>query len=71
LVIATHDLNFAASLCGSLTMLSAGRVVAAGPTEETLTSLSIQALYGVVADVYPHHAAGHLTVVPLRRIRRG
>jgi iron complex transport system ATP-binding protein len=71
MVIATHDLNFAASLCGSLAMLSAGRVVAAGPTEETLTSLSIQALYGVVADVYPHHAAGHLTVVPLRRIRRG
>jgi hypothetical protein len=24
----------------------------------------------VVADVYPHHAAGHLTVVPLRRVRR-
>jgi iron complex transport system ATP-binding protein len=70
IVVATHDLNLAASLCGSLTLLSAGRVVAAGPTEETLTSLSVQALYGVVADVYPHHAAGHLTVVPLRRIRR-
>jgi len=26
----------------------------------TLTSMSIQALYGVVADVYPHHAAGPL-----------
>jgi iron complex transport system ATP-binding protein len=70
IVVATHDLNFAASLCGALTLLSAGRVVAAGPTDETLTSLSVQALYGVVADVYPHHAAGHLTVVPLRRIRR-
>ena len=70
IVVATHDLNFAAGLCRSLVMLSEGRVVAAGPTGDTLTSLSIQALYGVVADVYPHHAAGHLTVVPLRRVRR-
>jgi iron complex transport system ATP-binding protein len=70
IVVATHDLNFAASLCASIVMLSEGRVVAAGPTGDTLTSLSIQALYGVVADVYPHHAAGHLTVVPLRRVRR-
>jgi len=69
-VVATHDLNFAAGLCSSLVMLSEGRVVAAGRTEDTLTSLSNQALYGVVADVYPHHAAGHLTVVPLRRVRR-
>ncbi len=70
IVVATHDLNFAASLCGSIVMLAEGRVVAAGPTADTLTSMSIQALYGVVADVYPHHAAGHLTVVPLRRVRR-
>jgi len=70
IVVATHDLNFAAGLCRSIVMLSEGRVVAAGPTGDTLTSLSIQALYGVVADVYPHHAAGHLTVVPLRRVRR-
>ena len=70
IVVATHDLNFAASLCGSVVMLSEGRVTAAGPTDDTLTSMSIQALYGVVADVYPHHAAGHLTVVPLRRVRR-
>jgi iron complex transport system ATP-binding protein len=70
IVVATHDLNFAAGLCSSLVMLSDGRVVAAGRTDDTLTSLSIQALYGVVADVYPHHAAGRLTVVPLRRVRR-
>jgi iron complex transport system ATP-binding protein len=70
IVVATHDLNFAAALCSSVVMLSAGRVVAAGPTDDTVTALSIQALYGVVADVYPHHAAGHLTVVPLRRVHR-
>ena len=70
IVVATHDLNFAASLCRFIVMLAGGRVVAAGPTGDTLTAMSIQALYGVVADVYPHHAAGHLTVVPLRRVRR-
>jgi iron complex transport system ATP-binding protein len=70
IVVATHDLNFAAALCTSIVMLSGGAVAAAGPTADTLTSLSIQALYGVVADVYPHHAAGHLTVVPLRRVGR-
>jgi cobalamin transport system ATP-binding protein len=70
IVVATHDLNLAAGLCSSIVMLSEGRVVAAGPIGDTLTSLSIQTLYGVVADVYPHHAAGRLTVVPLRRVRR-
>ena len=50
IVVATHDLNFAATLCTSVVMLSAGRVVAAGPTDDTITALSIQALYGVVAD---------------------
>jgi len=70
IVVATHDLNFAAGLCQSLVLVSEGRVVNAGPTNDTLTSLNIQALYGVVADVYPHHAAGHLTVVPLRKVNR-
>ena len=70
IVVATHDLNFAAGLCHSLVLVSEGRVVNAGPTNDTLTSLNIQALYGVVADVYPHHAAGHLTVVPLRKVNR-
>jgi iron complex transport system ATP-binding protein len=70
IVVATHDLNFAAGLCHSLVLISGGRVVKAGPTADTLTSLNIQTLYGVVADVYPHHAAGHLMVVPLRQVRR-
>jgi iron complex transport system ATP-binding protein len=70
IVVATHDLNFAAGLCHSLVLVSEGRVVNAGPTDDTLTSLNIQTLYGVVADVYPHHAAGHLMVVPLRKVSR-
>jgi iron complex transport system ATP-binding protein len=68
LVIATHDLNFAASLCRELLLLRAGRVLAAGPTEAVLTAERIAALYGVAADVSFSPAAGHLTVVPIRRI---
>jgi iron complex transport system ATP-binding protein len=67
LVVSTHDLNLAASLCGTLVLLARGRVLAAGPTDEVLTPEHIQALYGVEADVRVHDETGHVTVVPLRR----
>jgi iron complex transport system ATP-binding protein len=67
LVVATHDLNFAASLCRTLLLIKEGRVLAHGPTREVLTRAHIAALYGVDADVTFHEAAGHLTVVPLGR----
>jgi iron complex transport system ATP-binding protein len=67
LVVSTHDLNLAASLCRDLILLHRGRVLAAGPTEAVLTSDHIQTLYGVEADVRVHHETGHVTVVPLRK----
>jgi ABC-type cobalamin/Fe3+-siderophores transport system ATPase subunit len=67
LVISTHDLNLAATLCRELILLHRGRVLAAGPTEEVLTSDHIQTLYGVEADVRVHDETGHIIVVPLRR----
>jgi iron complex transport system ATP-binding protein len=67
MVLATHDLNLAASVCDRLVMMRAGRVIAQGPTEDVLTPLRIRELYGVDASVEPHPSAGHLTVVPLRR----
>jgi iron complex transport system ATP-binding protein len=69
IVVATHDLNFAAGLCRDLLLLREGRVIAAGPTAEVLTRESVRALYDVEADVTFHQGAGHLTVVPLRRTR--
>ncbi len=69
-VVATHDLNFAAGLCRDLVLLREGRVLAAGPTAEVLTTQSVRAVYGVEADVAFHPGAGHLTVVPLRRAGR-
>ncbi len=71
LVVATHDLNFAASVCRDLVLLREGRVFATGPTADVLTPDRIAALYGVAAEVQFSQAAGHLTVVPLRRSATG
>jgi iron complex transport system ATP-binding protein len=71
IVISTHDLNFAASLCRTLVLLKDGLVLAAGPTADVLTPGNIRALYGVEAEVVTHHDAGHLIVVPLRRVPPG
>jgi iron complex transport system ATP-binding protein len=69
MVLATHDLNLAASLCDTLVLLNKGRVLAQGRTREVLTREMIRRLYGVDADVGFHEGAGHVTVVPVRRSR--
>ena len=69
IAVSTHDLNFAASLCGTLVLLKDGRVLAAGATDDVLTSEHIRQLYDVDADVAPHAASGHLVVVAIRRTR--
>ncbi|MFN7915737.1 MAG: ABC transporter ATP-binding protein [Vicinamibacterales bacterium] len=69
LVVSTHDLNLAASLCEQIVMLKQGRVLAHGATADTLTVDNIRALYDVHADVRFHEQAGHLTVVPLSGAR--
>ena len=67
IVVSTHDLHLAAGICRHLVLLREGRIVAAGPIAEVLTSAHLRALYGVEADVHVHPATGHLTVVPVRR----
>jgi iron complex transport system ATP-binding protein len=66
-IVSTHDLNFAASVCRNLVLLKEGRVLAAGSTDQVLTAANIFALYGVNADVRRHPAAGHLIVIPVGR----
>ena len=66
-VISTHDLNLAASVCRELVMLRSGRVLAAGPTADILTSDHVRELYDVEADVQVHAASGHLVVLPVAR----
>ncbi len=68
MVVSTHDLNLAATLCGHLVMLRDGSVIAAGPTEEVLTGSTVRALYDVEAVVDRNNGTGQLTVVPVRRV---
>jgi iron complex transport system ATP-binding protein len=69
MALATHDLNLAASLCTHIIMLRAGRVLAQGRTGDVLNAAMVRELYGVESEVRFHEAAGHLTVVPVRRAR--
>ena len=64
IVISTHDLGFAASLCSSLVMLKDGRVIASGPPAEVLTTGRVRELYDVDVEVTRHAATGRLVVVP-------
>jgi len=68
MVLSTHDLNFAAALCRTLVLLRDGRVVAAGPTDQVLSTSTVRALYDVDAEVARHPLAGRLTVTPLSRV---
>jgi iron complex transport system ATP-binding protein len=68
MVLATHDLNLAASLCERLIVMRDGRILTAGPTRDVLTGETVRQLYDVDADVQFHQRAGHLTVVPVRRM---
>ena len=67
MIVSTHDLNLAAALCNEVVLLRQGRVIAHGPTDQTLTAANIRRLYDVDADVQFHPRAGHLTVVPVAR----
>jgi iron complex transport system ATP-binding protein len=69
MVLATHDLNLAAGLCDTLVLMRGGRVLAHGLTRDVLTASRIAELYDVDADVQYHQGAGHLTIVPMRKLR--
>jgi iron complex transport system ATP-binding protein len=68
-VVATHDLNFAAGLCRSLVLLRDGHVLATGLTADTLNAATIRALYDVDASVGFDQRAGRVTVVPIEKVR--
>ena len=66
IVISTHDLGLAGTLCDSLVLIRDGLVVASGPTADVLTPGNVREVYGVEADVF-RHPSGHLVIVPMRR----
>tara|TARA_B100001123_G_scaffold449088_1_gene612915 strand:+ start:296 stop:1108 length:813 start_codon:yes stop_codon:yes gene_type:complete len=67
LVISTHDLGLAARLSDEIIMIRHGRLLATGPTENTLTRETIRDLYDIEAEVHRNQETGHLMVVPLAR----
>jgi iron complex transport system ATP-binding protein len=67
IVVSTHDLNFAASLCRDLVLLHQGRVLAAGSTASMLEPTLIRKLYGVEVDITANARTGQLTVIPIAR----
>ena len=66
IVISTHDLGLAGTLCDHLMLIRDGRVVADGPTDDVLTPDNVRAVYGVEADII-RHPSGQRVVVPVRR----
>jgi iron complex transport system ATP-binding protein len=68
MVIATHDLSFAASICDHLVLLRNGRVCGQGISDQTLTKQAIRDLYQVEADVSAHPATGRLVIIPRCRV---
>jgi iron complex transport system ATP-binding protein len=67
IVVSTHDLSLAASLCRELVLLDQGHVLAAGPTAAMLDAALIRQLYGVEVDVTTNTKTGTLTVIPVAR----
>ncbi len=67
IVIATHDLNFAATVCEQLVLMKGGRVLAQGSTVNLMTADHVRDLYGVDVDVVFDDRSKHLMVVGTRR----
>ena len=66
IVLATHDLMFAASVCRRLALMRDGEIIADGPTREVLTRENIERLYGIEVEVRAIDDRGHLAIVPIR-----
>jgi iron complex transport system ATP-binding protein len=57
IVLSTHDLRFAASVCTEVVLLSAGRVLAHGAPREVLTPTAIAELYEIDVSAVPRVTA--------------
>jgi iron complex transport system ATP-binding protein len=68
IMVALHDLNLAARFADQLIFLHDGTIRAAGPPLEVLTAELLEAVYGVVADVWTT-ADGVPQVTALRSAR--
>jgi len=68
MVLSTHDLNLAATVCSELALIRSGRILGQGTVESVLTPANVRSLYGIDADIAMHPRAGHMTVIPIARV---
>jgi iron complex transport system ATP-binding protein len=66
ILISTHDVGLAGTLCDTLVLLRAGEVVAHGATDTVLTPQNLRRVYGVDVEI-SRHPSGHTVVVPIAR----
>ena len=67
IVAVFHDFNLAARYCDSIILLKDGKIVAAGKSDDTLTSENVKKVFGVDTIVKKHPITGYLHVIPLSR----
>lgn len=66
IVISTHDLALAGTLCERIALIREGVIAATGTPDETLTPAHIRLVYGIDAEIV-RHRSGQRLVVPVRR----
>jgi len=57
-VCVLHQINLAAAVADSMSLLSTGRVAAAGSPEEVMTEANLTEIYGTPLRVVPHPVSG-------------
>lgn len=67
IVISTHDLGLAGTLCDRLLMIRDGEIVADGDTEQVLTTGNVRRAFGVEAEII-QRPSGQRVVVPIHPI---
>ena len=65
-IVSMHDLDAAARVADHVVLLRDGRVVAAGPPADVMTSALLRATFDADVDVGVHEASGRRYFVPLR-----
>ena len=65
IVISTHDLGLAGTLCDRLLMIRNGEIVADGDTDRVLTAENVRTVFAVDAEII-HRPSGQRVVVPIR-----
>jgi len=66
IVISTHDISLAGTLCDTLILMRDGAIVASGPVDDVLTPANLQRVYDVETEI-TRHPSGQRIVVPIRR----